>query len=92
MNFGNITRRTKHYLLMGLLSTLSGVTFAQSYYEFIRYRSNDPFVFCTQGYKEIPAQACWVPVAPYLVNGYIQVFADHLTTTVETGTMRTMMP
>ena len=42
MNFGNITRRTKHYLLMGLLSTLSGVTFAQSYYEFIRYRSNDP--------------------------------------------------
>ena len=26
MNFGNITRRTKHYLLMGLLSTLSGVT------------------------------------------------------------------
>lgn len=66
MILGNIKRKTKHYLLMGLLSTLSGVTFAQSYYEFIRYRSNDPFVFCTQGYKEIPAQACWVPVAPYL--------------------------
>lgn len=32
-------------------------------YDFIRYRNNDPFVFCTQGMK-IPFP-CWVPIAPY---------------------------
>jgi hypothetical protein len=31
--------------------------------DFIRYRANDPFVFCTQGMK-IPVP-CWVPIPPY---------------------------
>ena len=31
----------------------------------LRYRSNDPFVFCRYGYKEFPGDACWVPIPPY---------------------------
>ena len=31
----------------------------------LRYRSNDPFVFCRYGYKETVAQMCWVPIPPY---------------------------
>ena len=65
MNFGNITRRTKHYLLMGLLSTIR----CDLCTELLRiYPLSQQRSFCVlhQGYKEIPAQACWVPVAPYL--------------------------
>ncbi|MBS0451784.1 MAG: hypothetical protein JSS14_10765 [Proteobacteria bacterium] len=31
----------------------------------LRYRSNDPFVFCRYGYKENVLEACWVPAPPY---------------------------
>lgn len=55
-----------HKLIVSLTLIFPLVASAQSYYEFIRYRNNDPFVFCHFGYKEIPATACWVPVAPYL--------------------------
>ena len=43
---------------------------AQSgYYEQIQYRSDDPFVFCTQGqgWKKAPMQ-CWIPLPPYTGN------------------------
>ncbi|WP_153242646.1 hypothetical protein [Frateuria defendens] len=32
-------------------------------YEFLRYRINDPFVFCTQG--QINPDKCWWPMPPY---------------------------
>lgn len=38
---------------------------AQSgYYEALRYRANDPFLFCTKG--QVNRDKCWAPVAPYL--------------------------
>lgn len=37
---------------------------AQEGYEFIRYRANDPFVFCTQGQRT--PDKCWWPVTPYM--------------------------
>ena len=43
---------------------------AQSgYYERLQYRSDDPFVFCTegQGWKKAPMQ-CWIPLPPYTGN------------------------
>ncbi|WP_266157207.1 hypothetical protein [Dyella silvatica] len=33
------------------------------FYEPLRYRANDPFVFCTQG-QQTPTK-CWWPIAPY---------------------------
>lgn len=39
---------------------------AQGYYEYIKYRSNDPFVFCTEG-QGIPSE-CWWPLPPYTGN------------------------
>ena len=39
---------------------------SSGYYDLLCYRSNDPFVFCTQG-QNIPDK-CWMPVAPYTGN------------------------
>lgn len=36
---------------------------AQGMYEQLRYRSNDPFVFCTEGQKTLTK--CWWPMPPY---------------------------
>lgn len=36
---------------------------AQDGYEQLRYRSNDPFVFCTDG-QQTPTK-CWWPMPPY---------------------------
>ncbi|MGY0505709.1 hypothetical protein [Luteimonas sp. e5] len=39
------------------------------FYEKIRYRDNDPMLFCTEGpsiqMREIRAPACWKPIPPY---------------------------
>jgi hypothetical protein len=35
------------------------------------YRQNDPFVFCTEGWSEQRAQACWWPSPPYTTGMYI---------------------
>lgn len=43
---------------------LSSSAAAQQGYELLRYRANDPFVFCTQGQRT--PDKCWWPVAPYL--------------------------
>ncbi|MDQ0010321.1 hypothetical protein J2T07_002511 [Luteibacter jiangsuensis] len=32
------------------------------FYEFIRYRDNDPFLFCTEGLKGL--DKCWFPLDP----------------------------
>lgn len=44
--------------------TLSFSVSSQGFYESIRYRANDPFVFCTQGQKT--PDKCWWPITPYL--------------------------
>jgi hypothetical protein len=49
----------KHWIIV-LSLLFSGTVGAQ---EVIRYRYNDPFVFCTEGMK-IPLP-CWVPIAPF---------------------------
>lgn len=43
--------------------TLCASAAAQDGDQFIRYRANDPFVFCTQGQKR--PDKCWWPIAPY---------------------------
>lgn len=64
----------KHRILLlfgGIAVIASGVALAQQkgYYEQLRYRKNDPFVFCTQGasieHNEIQSPKCWVPLPPY---------------------------
>ncbi|HEY0333928.1 MAG TPA: hypothetical protein VGC74_09500 [Stenotrophomonas sp.] len=46
----------------------AGVASAQSpgYYEKLRYRADDPFLFCSQGQdpKRYPDR-CWIPLPPY---------------------------
>lgn len=54
-------------LRTGLLAmiALSNAASAQSgFYETIRYRDNDPFLFCTKGYEMTIAQMCWIPLNP----------------------------
>jgi hypothetical protein len=51
----------KGWIFIGAM--LVSMQVAAQGYEFIKYRSNDPFVFCTQG-QGIPTQ-CWWPVYPY---------------------------
>lgn len=48
------------------LMVLSSAASAQSggFYETIRYRDNDPFLFCTKGYEMTIAQMCWIPLNP----------------------------
>jgi len=51
---------------------------AQSgYYEQLQYRSDDPFVFCTQGqgWKKAPSQ-CWIPLPPYTGNYMPMPYCD----------------
>ena len=43
---------------------LLGPAHAQ-YYDVIRFRQNDPFLFCHDGYEPIRANACWYPLPPY---------------------------
>ena len=39
------------------------------YYEPLRYRDNDPFVFCTQGQDlKLNPAPCWKPLPPYTGN------------------------
>lgn len=42
--------------------SVTGSSGGQGYYTYIPYRSNDPFVFCTEGVPE----HCWVPLVPML--------------------------
>lgn len=44
----------------------SAVAQSSGYYEQIQYRDNDPFVFCTQGQKNM--DKCWIPLPPYTGN------------------------
>ncbi|MDO5609242.1 MAG: hypothetical protein Q4G62_00420 [Pseudomonadota bacterium] len=52
------------------LATVFAVHASDGFYETIRYRKNDPFVFCTQGpsirHGEIRSPACWKPLPPFL--------------------------
>lgn len=32
------------------------------YYKFLRFRKNDPFLFCTYGLERV--DKCWIPVSP----------------------------
>jgi hypothetical protein len=49
------------------LLTMLAVGAAQAkdaaFYKELRYRVNDPFLFCTRG-MDIP-DPCWIPIAPY---------------------------
>lgn len=57
----------------------SGAINAQSsgYYETIRYRADDPFLFCTQGQdpKRYP-ERCWIPLPPYTGNYMMMPYCD----------------
>lgn len=63
-------RFTALLLTCGALAMISVVQAGDGFYEKIRYRQDDPFVFCTQGpsirHGEIRSPACWKPVAPFL--------------------------
>lgn len=50
---------------LGLIALMWSVGAAAQagYYEGLRYRNNDPFVFCTQGQRN--ASRCWMPTPPY---------------------------
>lgn len=38
----------------------------RGFYEFIRYRHDDPFLFCTDGQdRDIAPDRCWWPIAPF---------------------------
>lgn len=63
-------RLTALALVSILLTTVLTVRASDGFYEKIRYRQNDPYVFCTQGpsirHGEIRSPACWKPIPPYL--------------------------
>jgi len=59
------------WILVAFLG-MQGIASAQDVYEDLSCRSNDPFVFCTQGckspdrhWKPVGAGAGWMPVFPY---------------------------
>lgn len=56
-------------VLPALLAVGASAQQGSGFYEPIRYRDNDPFVFCTQGPSikmgEIQSPACWLPRPPY---------------------------
>ncbi|MFC3656828.1 hypothetical protein FZ025_00430 [Xanthomonas hyacinthi] len=56
-------------LLLCVSFCLAGNALAQSVnapQETLRYRDNDPFVFCTEGQKN--PDKCWMPLPPYTGN------------------------
>ena len=61
----------RRILLAGMaLAITSGSVMADKQpYERLRYRQDDPFVFCKQGpsieHNEIQSPKCWVPLPPY---------------------------
>ncbi len=66
------------FLLLSFVGVFAGSAFAadKPYYEQIRFRDNDPFVFCTQGIKDNPR--AWSPDQPVralwrLTPGYCPV-------------------
>lgn len=60
-------RRLAAGALMVALSAASfGLGAEGGYYSPLSYRSNDPFVFCTQGQdRQINPAPCWIPLPPY---------------------------
>jgi hypothetical protein len=58
-------------VMVMVMVMVSGLAAAQStgYYEPLRYRADDPFVFCTQGQdKNKYPDRCWWPLPPYTGN------------------------
>jgi hypothetical protein len=54
----------KTWMLLALAAcSLQASAQSAGYYEPLRYRSNDPFLFCTKGQQN--ADKCWVPLPPY---------------------------
>lgn len=56
-------------LLLVMLCSTAWSAMAQSPQEHLRYRNDDPFVFCTEGQKD-PGK-CWVPLPPYTTGAYM---------------------
>ncbi len=68
-SYGNSRKQWTLWLFRSAVSIMAlsaGAAIAQSsgFYETIRYRNNDPFLFCTKGYEMTIAQMCWVPLDP----------------------------
>lgn len=51
--------------LIGWLGLAFALPAAAQFYEPLQFRSNDPFLFCHDGYEPIQANACWIPLPPY---------------------------
>lgn len=53
----------KRWMICSLLYIAPLAALAQGYYEPLRYRMNDPFVFCRHGMDQKPR--AWSPLPPY---------------------------
>ncbi len=64
------TARMRRLAAGALMVALSAASFGLGaeggYYSPLSYRSNDPFVFCTQGQdRQVNPTPCWIPMPPY---------------------------
>lgn len=55
-------RSRKFFFAMAVLCA-NAQAYQQGFYQELRYRQNDPFVFCTQGQDTM--DTCWIPLPPY---------------------------
>jgi len=62
--------RMRRLVAGALVAAISAASFGLGaeggFYSRLSYRSNDPFVFCTQGQdREVNPTPCWIPMPPY---------------------------